>query len=60
MTATLDQTDRPALLRGVRLHWDRVREVWVLLAPERVLKMDAIGAAILQEVDGTRPFGEIV
>ena len=33
----------PVLPRGVRLHWDRVREVWVLLAPERAMKLDAVG-----------------
>ena len=49
----------PALPRGVRLHFDKVRETWVLLAPERAVTLDAIGHAILSEVDGTRSFGEI-
>lgn len=49
----------PALPRGVRLHHDRVRDAWVLLAPERAITLDAIGHAILSEVDGTRSFGEI-
>jgi len=31
----------------------------VLLAPERAIPLDAVGHAILQEVDGTRSFGEI-
>ncbi|MFO7758243.1 MAG: pyrroloquinoline quinone biosynthesis peptide chaperone PqqD [Roseovarius sp.] len=51
--------DVPALPRGVRLHYDRVREAWVLLAPERAVTLDAIGHAILSEVDGERSFGEI-
>ena len=51
--------DVPALPRGVRLHYDRVREVWVLLAPERAVTLDAVGHAILSEVDGQRSFGEI-
>jgi pyrroloquinoline-quinone synthase len=42
----------PALPRGVRVHEDRVRGMTVLLAPERVVKLDAIGAAILAEADG--------
>lgn len=50
----------PVLLRGVRLHWDRVRETWVLLAPERVLKLDPVGRAVLEQVDGVRSFGVIV
>ena len=51
--------DIPALPRGVRLHFDKVRDTWVLLAPERAITLDAIGHAILSEVDGTRSFGEI-
>ena len=49
----------PALPRGVRLHFDKVREKWVLLAPERAVTLDAVGHAILSEVDGIRSFGEI-
>lgn len=51
---------RPALLRGVRPHWDKVRDTWVLLAPERALALDPIGAAILAETDGSATFAEIV
>jgi len=49
----------PALPRGVRLHFDRVRDTWVLLAPERAVTLDMVGHAILAEVDGKRSFGEI-
>ncbi|MEM6748819.1 MAG: pyrroloquinoline quinone biosynthesis peptide chaperone PqqD [Pseudomonadota bacterium] len=52
-------SDIPCLPRGVRLHYDTVRESWMLLAPERAIPLDAIGHAILQEVDGTRSFGDI-
>jgi pyrroloquinoline quinone biosynthesis protein D len=51
---------RPALLRGVRPHFDKVRGTWVLLAPERALELDPIGAAILAETDGKATFAEIV
>lgn len=50
----------PVMPRGVRLHFDRVRGSWVLLAPERAVQLDAIGHAILSEVDGAKPFAEIV
>lgn len=50
----------PSLPRGVRLHHDRVRQTWVLLAPERVLKLDQVGLAVLERVDGARSFGTIV
>jgi pyrroloquinoline quinone biosynthesis protein D len=49
----------PVLPRGVRLHHDRVRDTWVLLAPERAITLDMIGHAILSEVDGERSFGQI-
>ncbi|MEM9846022.1 MAG: pyrroloquinoline quinone biosynthesis peptide chaperone PqqD [Pseudomonadota bacterium] len=52
-------SDIPCLPRGVRLHFDQVRDRWVLLAPERAIPLDQVGHAILQEVDGARSFGEI-
>ena len=59
MSVELKDSDCPVILRGVRTHFDNVRNVWVLLAPERVLKLDDVGRAILDEVDGKRSFGEI-
>ncbi len=57
---TLEEHLRPRLLSGVRTKYDRVRDRWVLLAPERTLRLDPIGAAILAEIDGARSFGAIV
>ncbi len=59
MSIELKDQDRPIILRGVRPHFDKVRNVWLLLAPERALKLDDIGRAILDEIDGERTFGEI-
>jgi len=56
----LSDESRPLLPRGVRLHYDRVRGNWVLLAPERAVKLDQVGHAILSEVDGERSLAEIV
>ncbi|MGF1502107.1 MAG: pyrroloquinoline quinone biosynthesis peptide chaperone PqqD [Paracoccaceae bacterium] len=50
----------PALPSGVRLHRCAVREAWFLLAPERALKLDAIGHAILSRVDGEQSLAAIV
>ena len=50
----------PVIPRGVRLHEDKVRGLWVLLAPERTINLDPIGLAILQDVDGRRSFGALV
>ncbi|MBW4985771.1 pyrroloquinoline quinone biosynthesis peptide chaperone PqqD [Mameliella sp. CS4] len=55
----IEPGDIPALPRGVRLHFDRVRDTWVLLAPERAITLDAVGHAILSEVDGARSFAQI-
>lgn len=56
---TVSATDTPRMPRGVRLHFDKVRDAWVLLAPERALKLDAVGHAILSEIDGERSLGAI-
>lgn len=47
------EVDIPLLPRGVRLHFDRVRNTNVLLGPERTLVLDEISNAILAEVDGS-------
>ncbi len=51
--------DIPSLPRGVRVHFDKVRGRWVLLAPERAVTLDEVGRAILDLVDGRRSFGAI-
>lgn len=56
----IEGADIPILPRGVRIHRDAVRDRWVLLAPERAVKLDDIGHAILTEVDGQSSFSEIV
>ncbi len=57
---TIAPNEVPVIPRGVRLHHDRVRDKWVLLAPERVISLDPIGHAILLEIDGEQTFGIIV
>ncbi len=51
---------RPHLLRGVKLKNDLVRKTWVLLAPERFLRLNAISVDILQRCDGHVALGSIV
>lgn len=50
----------PKLAPGVRLTFDRRRDCWLLQAPERVVLLDEIGAAILQKIDGTTPIAGII
>ena len=52
-------TSVPRLPRGVRLHFDKVRNAHVLLAPERAFNVDDKAVAVLQLVDGTRTIGAI-
>ncbi len=49
----------PRLPRGVRLHFDQVRNAHVLLAPERAFNVDGQAVAVLQLVDGQRSIGTI-
>lgn len=50
----------PRLPRGVRLKLDETRGEWLLLAPERVVKVDPIAVAILQRCDGAATIEAIV
>ncbi len=45
---------------GVRLHNDRARDGWMLLAPERLFELDEISLEILERVNGAASIGAIV
>ena len=49
----------PRLPRGVRLHFDKVRNAYILLAPERAFNVDERAVSVLKLVDGTRTVGDI-
>ena len=49
----------PRLPRGVRLHFDKVRDAHVLLAPERAFNVDANAVAVLELMDGHRSVADI-
>jgi pyrroloquinoline quinone biosynthesis protein D len=51
---------RPRLPRGVRLTHNEAQGGWVLLAPERVFKADAIAAEIIKRCTGEATFAQIV
>ena len=59
MTPLIQPAQIPYLPRGVRLADDRVRGIRVLQAPERAMQLDAIGDAILSELDGQRSMAVI-
>jgi pyrroloquinoline quinone biosynthesis protein D len=51
---------RPKLAAGVRLKFDRVGGVWLLLAPERGLILNEAAHAVLERCDGSRPLAALI
>ena len=60
MPEPLSLESRPALARKARLRYEEVRQTNLLLLPERVVKLNPTGAAILRLCDGQRTVREIV
>ena len=58
--ATIAPDAKPRLPRGVRLTNSEAQGGWVLLAPERVFKADAIAAEIVKRCTGEATFAAIV
>src|SRR6478672_3996191 len=56
---SVSETSRPKLPRHARLKFDETRQVWVILAPERVLAPDEIAVEVLQLCDGERSVSDI-
>jgi pyrroloquinoline quinone biosynthesis protein D len=50
----------PTLARGVKMRFDKARDAWVVLAPERVLMPDEIAIEILRRCDGKASVAAIV
>ncbi|HEY9868883.1 MAG TPA: pyrroloquinoline quinone biosynthesis peptide chaperone PqqD [Candidatus Obscuribacterales bacterium] len=59
-SAPLTDNSNPRLARKARLRYDKVRQSAVLLVPERVIKLNATGAAILELCDGVHTLESIV
>jgi pyrroloquinoline quinone biosynthesis protein D len=57
---TIAPEARPHLPRGVRLVHNEAQGGWVLLAPERVFKADAIAAEVVKRCTGEVTFAAIV
>lgn len=50
----------PRFAPGVRLHHDKARERWVVMAPERMFVPDETALEVLRLVDGARDVDAIV
>ena len=57
---SVSEASRPVLPRHTRLKYDETRQVWVILAPERVLAPDEIAVEVLHLCDGVRSVAEMV
>src|ERR1700687_3339868 len=57
---TVSEASRPILPRHAKLKFDETRQVWVILAPERVLAPDEIAVEVLQLCDGVRNVADMV
>ena len=58
--AAIPSDAKPRLPRGVRLTHNEAQGGWVLLAPERIFKADAIAVEILKRCTGEATFADIV
>ncbi|MBV9564836.1 MAG: pyrroloquinoline quinone biosynthesis peptide chaperone PqqD [Bradyrhizobium sp.] len=56
---SVSEATRPVLPRHAKLKFDETRQVWVILAPERVLAPDEIAVEVLQLCDGARSVGHV-
>jgi coenzyme PQQ biosynthesis protein PqqD len=56
---SVSEASRPKLPRHTRLKFDETRQVWVILAPERVLAPDEIAVEVLHLCDGVRSVAEM-
>lgn len=50
----------PRFAQGVRLHHDKARERWVVMAPERMFVPDETALEILRLVDGDQDVDAII
>jgi pyrroloquinoline quinone biosynthesis protein D len=57
---TVNETSRPILARHAKLKFDETRQVWVILAPERVLAPDETAVEVLKLCDGVRDVAGVV
>jgi pyrroloquinoline quinone biosynthesis protein D len=57
---SVSEASRPVLPRHAKLKFDETRQVWVILAPERVLAPDEIAVEVLQLCDGLRSVAVII
>jgi pyrroloquinoline quinone biosynthesis protein D len=58
--AIITEGSIPQIAPGGRVHFDKRRDQWVILAPERLFVLDAIAHEIIKRCDGQATMAEIV
>ena len=56
---TINEEVKPKFPKHVKLKYNKPRDEWVILAPERLVKLDNVADEILKLVDGMRNVKEI-
>ena len=56
---TINSDVKPKFPKHVKLKYNKPRDEWVILAPERLVKLDDIAVEILKLVDGVTSVEEI-
>jgi len=56
----LEEASIPQFPRGVKFRFNRAKEQWVILAPERLLVPDETAVEILKLCDGAASVGTII
>ena len=51
----IDESTIPKFPKHVKFKYNKPRDEWVILAPERLVKLDEIAVHILKLVDGKKP-----
>lgn len=59
MIEQITDLSKPKLSRKAQLRYEKVRQIDLLLLPERVVKLNATAASILRLCDGNRTIREI-
>jgi pyrroloquinoline quinone biosynthesis protein D len=58
--AVLSMQSKPVLKRHVRLQYDKVREAWALLSPERVFWPNEVSLDILRLCNGQHSVAQMI
>ena len=56
----IDDTCTPKLPRHAKLRFDKPRDKWIILAPERVFELDEIAYEVVSRCNGERSLVDVV